>query len=238
MYEVLLERQMRLCPVDATSLTRQFRRYFDRFEGRIREPPFAVYDDLAYTQGSTPERFQSVHAGRDTGSVGGMVTGPNLEEYRERLRGFAIDLGTEDDVMQRVFTAGEEQQAADFDDLYNIPMIPNQQQTLTANYANTIEDSGFSNLDAFTTIPESGYPTTTTARQVFNPLDLGSVPTLGSFPSATATVGGMQNSEDSLDFKLDESDFAWDDVFGDMPDMPGLDGIIDQGFLEFLDTPQ
>jgi hypothetical protein len=238
MYKVLLEWQTRVCPVDVASLTRQFRRYFDRFEGRIREPPFAVYDDLAYTQGSPPERFQSPHVGRDTGSIGGMVTGPNLEEYRERLRGYAIDLETEDDVMQNVFTAGEEQQAADFDDLYNIPMIPDQQQTLTANYTNTIEDSGFSNLDGFTTIPRSGYPTTTTTRQVFNPLDLGSIPTLGSFPSATATAGGIQTSEDALDFKLDEGEFVWDDIFGDMPDMPGLDGVIDQGFLEFLDTPQ
>src|SRR5271170_5233052 len=100
MYEVHLEWQTRVCPVGVASLTRQFRRYFDRFEGRIREPPFAVYDDLAYTQGQPPERFQSPVVGRDNGHMGGMVAGPNLEEYRERLRGFAMDLGKEEDDMQ------------------------------------------------------------------------------------------------------------------------------------------
>ena len=95
MYEVHLEWQTRLCPIGVASLTRQFRRYFDRFEGRIREPPFAVYDDLAYTQGSPPERHRSPYVPRDTLNMGGIVAGPgpNLEEYRERLRGFSIDLG-------------------------------------------------------------------------------------------------------------------------------------------------
>ena len=71
MYEVHLEWQTRVCPVGVASLTRQFRRYFDRFEGRIREPPFAVYDDLAYTHGSPPERYQSPHVLRDTSKRGG-----------------------------------------------------------------------------------------------------------------------------------------------------------------------
>lgn len=237
MYDVHLEWQTRVCPVGVASLAREFRRYFDRFEGRIREPPFAVYDDLAYTQGSPPERYHSPHGGRGFRSVGGMASGPNLEEYRERLRGFALDLGKEVDVMKCVFSAGEQQQVVDFDDLYNIPVIPDQRPPQTGNYANTIEDSVYSDSDPFT-IPESRYQTTTAAKQLFSPLDLGNIHTTSSFPSAVTTAGGTQNSEDVLDFTFDEGDFIWDDLLGDMPDMPGLDGVIDQGFLEFLDTQQ
>ena len=91
MYEVHLEWQTRVCPVGVASLKRQFRRYFDRFEGRIREPPFAVFDDLAYTQGSPVEKFKSPPRERDIGNAVGMTTGRNLDEYRERLRGFAMD---------------------------------------------------------------------------------------------------------------------------------------------------
>ena len=39
---------------------------------------------------------------------------------------------------------------ADLGDLYNIPMFPDQQQPQPGNYANTIEDSVFSNLEPFT----------------------------------------------------------------------------------------
>src|SRR5580692_3683860 len=98
MYEVHLEWQTRVCPVGVATLIRQFRRYFDRFEGRIQEPPYAVYDDLAYTQGSPPTVIRSPTLEHDLGSTGGIMphdigsaggimTGPNLEEYRERLRG-------------------------------------------------------------------------------------------------------------------------------------------------------
>jgi hypothetical protein len=238
MYEVHLEWQTRVLPVGAASLTRQFRRYFDRFEGRIREPPFAVCDDLAYTQGSPPERYQSPHVLREPSIVGGMVAGVNMEEYRERLRGFAMDLNTEYDVMQ---SAREQQQQADLGELYNIPMFADQQQPEPGNYADTIGDSVLSSLEPFT-MPESGYQTTTVpASQGFSPFTLGTIHTISSHHSGTAGAGTTtQFSEEFPDFTYDEEcGFEnFDDLFGEMPEMPRLDGVIDREFLEFLDMHQ
>src|SRR5215471_16734282 len=185
MYGVHQEWQTRVHPIGVGSLTRQFRRYFDRFEGRIREPPFAVYDDLPYTRGSPPERYKSHPVPRDPSNVGGMVAGPNLEEYRERLRGFAMDLGKEDDSMQ---STDEQQQPAGFGELYSIPMFPDDQQPHSRNYANTTEDSVFSNLQPFAG-PESGYETTVApASQGLSPFALGSVHTISSYQSETAVA--------------------------------------------------
>lgn len=232
MYEVHLEWQTRVCPIGVASLTRQFRRYFDRFEGRIKEPPFAIYDDLAYTQGSPPERYQS-HVPQDTSNVGAMVTGPDLEEYRERLRGFAMDLGKEDGPTQ---SGGEQRQSADLGDLYNIPILPDQEH-LSGSYANMAEDSASSNPEHLR-IPESGYQTTLApTSQSFSPFALASIHSVSSRQSGTA---GAQFSEELPDFTYDE-EFGFenfDDVFGEMPEMPSLDGVIDQEFLEFLEMQQ
>jgi hypothetical protein len=163
-----------------------------------------------------------------------MVAGPNLEEYRERLRGFAMDLEKEDDVMQ---SAGEQQQPVDLGDLYNIPMFPDQQHPQPGNYADTSEDSVFSNLEPFT-MPESGYQTVASASQGFSPFTLGSIHTISSHQSAGAgTI--TQFSEEFPDFTYEEFGFEnFDDLFGEMPEMPRLDGVIDQEFLEFLNMQQ
>jgi len=241
MYEVHLEWQTRVCPVGVASLTRQFRRYFDRFEGRIREPPFAVYDDLAYTQGDPPAKYPAPHQERDLGNVGAMVTGPNLEEYRERLRGFAMDLGKEEDEMLDVYGSNDQNQQIDLGDLYTFPMtmLPDEQSSTSGgNYANTIQTPVFSTLDPFNSIPDQSFPTTTAQTQVLSPFDLGSIPTSSSQHSAPAIAEG----QDGVDlFLFDDMDLGfenWEDMFGDMPDMPGLDGVIDQGFLTFLDSQQ
>jgi hypothetical protein len=236
MYKTHLEWQRRIYPVAVASFTKQFRRYFDRFEGRIKEPSFAMYDDLAYTQGTPPEKSSSLME-RDTVNPGGMVTGPNLNEHRERLRGFALDLGKEDDVMHVVFSAGEQQPSANFEDLYNFPILTEQRPPQTGNYSNTVEDMVFLNLDQFT-IPEiQGYQTTTANAQILSPFDLGSIQTTSSHPSAT-TAAGASFSDEIPNLLFNEGFESWDDLFGDMPDLPGLDGVIDQGFLEFLDTQQ
>lgn len=210
MYEVHLEWQTRVCPVGVTSLARQFRRYFDRFEGRIREPPYAVYDDLAYTQGDPPTKNPSPPP---SVSNGGMLAGPNLEEYRERLRGFAMDLGREgDDVMQGILTPNPP--SNDLSDLYNFS-FSRPDETIF--------------LDPFTQTSSATFPQTT-----LSPFDIGSIPT-------TSLPGGATTTQEIPDFLFDEDQLAFggfDDLFGDMPDMPGLDGAIDQGFLEFLDTTQ
>ena len=148
----------------------------------------------------------------------------------------------EDDVIQGVYSTAEEQPPADLGDLYNISMFPDQQPQ-PGNYANTIEDSVFSNLEHFITMPESGYHTTTApASQAFSPFDLGSIHTISSRQSGTAVGGATtQFSEEFPDFTFDEPEFGsenFDDLFGEMPEMPGLDGVIDQRFLEFLDMQQ
>jgi len=240
MYEVHLEWQTRVCPVGVVSLTRQFRRYFDRFEGRIREPPFSVYDDLAYTQGDPPAKFPSPQQERDLGNVGAMVTGPNLEEYRERLRGFAMDLGKDEDAMADVFGSSDQNQQIDLGDLYTFPMsmLPDEHSSTSGNYANTMPTPVFSTMDPFSAIPDQSFPTTTAPTQVLSPFELGSIHTTSSQHSVPAATEGQDVGEP---FLFDDADFGfenWEDMFGDMPDMPGLDGVIDQGFLTFLDSQQ
>ena len=223
-----MEWQTRACLVDGASLAHKFRRYFDRFEGRIREPPFAVYDDLAYTQGTPPERLQSPH----TGEVGGSGSVEGMDGYREGLRSFAHGLGKEDDAIQDIFTTGELQQAVDFEDLYNFPILLEQQQSQAGNYANAMEDPGLSNLDPFT-VPELGYQTNTATTQIFGGAEVRNSSTLSLFPSATTTADAIQDSE-IYDFTFDEGDIILD-LFDDLP---GLDRVTDQWFLEFLDTQQ
>src|ERR1700694_1440749 len=152
MYEVHLEWQIRVCPVGASSLARQFRRYFDRFEGRIREPPYTVYEDLAYTQGEPPTTNSEKRASVDV-SNGGIVAGPNLEEYRERLRGFAMDLGREDGAMQGVYTPNPP--SNDLSDLYNFQFDQPEETTF---------------MDPFTQPSSSTFPQNT-----LSPFDIGSI---------------------------------------------------------------
>jgi len=236
MYEVHLEWQTRVCPVGVASLARQFRRYFDRFEGRIREPPYAVYDDLAYTQGAPPEKQHSPKLERKTteSSAGGMVTGPNLEEYRERLRGFAMDLGRDDDgsAMQGVL---EPEGSSDLGQLYNFTMLPEQSPGAGVKaYADAIDSGVFSTLEPFQAMPDPH-----TSASVISPgFDIGGIPSIGSHQSTNSAPARLI-PETLPDFLFEDGGGVFDnfdDLFGDMPDMPGLDGAIDQGFLEFLDT--
>lgn len=254
MYEVHLEWQTRVCPVGIASLTRQFRRYFDRFEGRIREPAYAVYDDLAYTQGSPPTVIRSPPIERDIGTAGGIIAGPNLEEYRERLRGFAGDLGKEDDLMLTVYRSNEHKY--DIGELYNFgahvqnhPPIPPEFQFPDQNLLNEpvfshLEPFPIHDAQAFTSIHDrqgfsanpdpqgfSGNGTT----QGLSPFEFASI--ASSHPSISGT-GLQMSGEMSMLFDEADIDMLDNDLFGDMPEMPGLDGIIDQDFLEFLDTHQ
>lgn len=235
MYEVHLEWQTRVCPVGVASLTRQFRRYFDRFEGRIREPPYAVYDDLAYTQGSPPEVVKSPLAQNKVVKNTVMMTGPNLEEYRERLRGFAMDLGKDDGMTEVSFP---EEPQADLRELYNFSVLPD-----TSNYADSTDNITdhfmFSNMDPFAGTSTTGLQNV--QGNMLSPFELGSIPTSSSHHSTAGGSGAPPNNEDEMpNFLFDEENQSmfgnFDDIFGDMPDMPGLDGVIDQGFLQFLDT--
>ena len=237
MYEVHLEWQTRVCPVGVSSLARQFRRYFDRFEGRIREPPYAVYDDLAYTQGSPPEMIKSPVAQEPAVKGNAMMTGPNLEEYRERLRGFAMDLGKEDGMTEVTFP--EEEPQTDLGELYNFSVLPE-----TANYADSVDNMqerfNFSNMDPFAGTPTTGLQNVQS--NMLSPFELASIHTSSSHHSTGHNTAGAQQDEDNVlpDFLFDEENDAmfgnFDDIFGEMPDMPDLDGVIDRGFLQFLDT--
>jgi hypothetical protein len=104
--------------------------------------------------------------------------------------------------------------------------------------AQTTESDDLGDLYNFTFLqnpPESGTldpfaqsTTTTFAQNMLSPFDLG---------ISSGSQGAGQLSE--MDFLFDQGDFSFgdlDEFFGDMPDMPGLNGAIDQGFLEFLDT--
>jgi hypothetical protein len=241
MYEVHLEWETRVCPVGVQSLTRQFRRYFDRFEGRIREPPYAVYDDLAYTQGSPPaaKNGQPTAPSADQGHasaspeervVSGFVTGPNLEEYRERLRGFAMDLGNDDDVMLGV-VAPDEPAPTDLGELYNFPtsLQEHTSPTATRGYAESLDNmfsnpfTGISEADNFQTA--GGHPT------IVSPFDMATQGLTAAAP--------IQTEEELPDYLFEGEEFGYqnfEDLFADIPEMPDLDGVIDQGFLQFLDS--
>jgi hypothetical protein len=241
MYEVHLEWQTRVCPVGVATLIRQFRRYFDRFEGRIREPPYAVYDDLAYTQGSPPTVIRSPTLEHDIGSAGGIMTGPNLEEYRERLRGFALDLGKPDHAMQNVFPSNEHQQH-DIGDLYNFGTTIQNHTSMAPGIhftdANQLDESVFSSLEPFSisdhhhSFQNDPQPFSGNGTQGLSPFELASI--------ASSHHSGQPPMSEDLSLLFDETDIDMleNDLFGDMPDMPGLDGIIDQNFLDFLDTQQ
>ena len=238
MYEVHLEWQTRVCPVGVTSLARQFRRYFDRFEGRIREPPYAVYDDLAYTQGSPPEVVKSPVEQNKVVNDTAMMTGPNLEEYRERLRGFAMDLGKDEGMTEVAF---REEPQTDLGELYNFSVLPE-----TSNYTDSVDKMAehflFSKLDPFAGTSTTGLHTV--QGNMLSPFELASIPTSSSHQShqSAGRTGAPPHEEDELlpNFMFGEENETmfgnFDDIFGDMPDMPGLDGVIDQGFLQFLDT--
>jgi len=240
MYEVHLEWQTRVCPMGTSALNRQFRRYFDRFEGRIREPPYAVYDDLAYTQGVPPERQPSPKSERKPmeSSAGGMIVGPNLDEYRERLRGFAMDLGGEEgDTEMQGVTFSEE--THDLGQLYNFAMLTeNSPLAGVKAYAEAIDSGAFNTIESFTQGPLD--PKTNNATVITPDFEVGVIPSIDSHHSADS--GAAAQIPDVLpDFFYEDGGGVFDnfdDLFGDMPDMPDLDGAIDQGFLEFLDTTQ
>ena len=91
-------------------------------------------------------------------------------------------------------------------------------------------------------IPESGYQTTTVpASQGFSPFDFSKY-SHNQFTSLrnSRSRATTQFSEEFPDFTYDEEcGFEnFDDLFGEMPEMPRLDGVIDQEFLEFLDMHQ
>src|SRR5271156_3858751 len=189
MYNVHSEWQGRLIPLSDREVTRQFRRYFDRFEGRIREPPYAVYDDLAYTQGIPPMKQSSPIITRDTemkqseGRSREPSDGPFLKEYLEQLQRYEMNIGKDDEVMQSVYEAGERAQAAEVTDLYNFGLPTEQPPVATHSYANTVEDTTLSELSPFAQIPEmQGFRGTRPipGQNVLSPFDLGSVQTTSS----------------------------------------------------------
>jgi hypothetical protein len=235
MYKVHLEWQSRVCPIGVASLTRQFRRYFDRFEGRIREPPYAVYDDLAYTQGSPPTVIQSPTVDHDIGTAGGIMAGPNLEEYRERLRGFAFDVDNKE-VMQNLYPSNEHQQ--NIGDLYNFGALVQNQHPIPSELhfsdQNQINEPVFSNVGSFHIPDAPGFTGDGTTQDV-SPFELAS---MTSSQLSMRGTGPQMSDEISILFDEADIDLLENDLFGDMPDMPGLDGIIDQNFLEFLDSHQ
>ena len=153
-------------------------------------------------------------------------------------------------MMQVVFHTPE--QNADLTELYNFPPqapMPPVIKTEAApastasvqSFTNTIDGNLYSTLDPFTSpiVESQSFNRASTAGPVLSPFDLASIHSTSSHQSAFAP--GRLTSEDLGEFLYDGEDLGvetMDDLFGDMPDMPGLDGVIDSAFLEFLDSAQ
>jgi hypothetical protein len=244
MYKVHLEWQTRVCQVDVASSARQFRRYFDRFEGRVQEPPYAVCDDLTSTQETPPEKNPdtspqtSPGAQRDTqhdgqSSTGGVVI-PTLGGYREQLRGqlqgLQIELERDDSPAAPTFPEPPST-TKDFEDLYNTLQQP--PAFVRGGFADpfTQTTTPFAQATASTTFPQS----------ILSPFNLGITET-------TAQSQSHHPVSEMPDFLFEEGDLSFhsfgdfDDFMGDLPDLPGLNTtIVDQDFLAFLnlsDTTQ
>jgi hypothetical protein len=167
---------------------------------------------------------------------GGILAGPNLEEYRERLKGFAMDLSREEDGMEGVYMEEEHNADTDLGELYNFRFLPEQKY-----------DTGF--MDPFL---EQATQTTQNTQSTFPPAvspfsggPATNVPTTNELNTGEIKMvvqgQGHMEQEQIPDFLFDEGELSFrdfEDLFGDMPNMPGLDGAIDQGFLEFLGNAQ
>jgi len=174
------------------------------------------------------------------------MAGPNLEEYRERLRGFALDVSEEDEVMQHVFLSNEH--LHDIGDLYNFgalmqnlsPLSPEIQFT-DQHDQHRIHDPVFSNLETYQISDAPGFASNQDPQGVSGNLDTqgfaGNGTSHGLSPFELASIPSSQHSM-SLLFDDADIDLLENDLFGDMPDMPGLDGTFDQNLLDFLDTHQ
>ena len=218
---------------------RQFRRYFERFEGRIREPPFAVYDDLAYTQGSPPERKPTSPIRQDTGNLGAMLVDPDEDGFGKRLRGSGNEI-IRGDAMAENFTFDGQFQSNDLWDLYNLPMLPEQQPPPPTNYAESVEPL-YQNTNPFGPMPEAQtFQSMSASPVVLSPFDLRSVKTTSSHHSGSGVASGTQGTIDELPSYLLPQGGAdgWDELFGDMPDLPALHGAFEPAFLDYLNTPQ
>ena len=227
-----LEGRTRLCPIGVATLTRQFHRYFDRFEGRIREPPFAVYDDLAYSEGTPPERPRTSPAQPDIEHISTMVVDPNEDGFGKRLQGFANDIGNP---MPENLTFDGQFQWNDLWDLYNLPTLPEQQPiSQTSEYSETIE-SLFQNTNPIGSMSES-FGSTSLSPAVRSPFNLRNVQT----SSQHSRVGNTQGTMDDVSTYLlpQGGRDGWDALFGDMPDISGMHGNFESAFLDYLNPPQ
>jgi len=75
---------------------------------------------------------------------------------------------------------------------------------------------------------------------VLSPFDLRSVKTTSSHHSGSGVASGTQGTIDELPSYLLPQGGAdgWDELFGDMPDLPALHGAFEPAFLDYLNTPQ
>lgn len=225
-----LEWRTRLCPIGVATLAQQFRRYFDRFEGRIREPPFAVYDDLAYTEGNSPERPRTSPSQADIEHFGTMLMDPNEDGFGKRIRGFANDMGNP---MPENLTFDSQLQWNDLLDLYNLPTgLPEQQPMSQAS--ETVE-SLFQNTNPIGSISES-FGSASLSPAVRSPFNLRNVQTSSQHSRVGSTQGTM---DDVSTYLLPQGGRdGWDALFGDMPDISGMHGTFESAFLDYLNAPQ
>jgi hypothetical protein len=147
-----------------------------------------------------------------------------------------MDLGKEDDLMHGIVVS-DEPAPTDLAELYSFPISLEEHgsPSVTRGYSEPMDNNMFSN--PFAGISEGGSFHAIGQGNMLSPFDIGSIPTTQGSAAAALT----QTEEDLPDYLFEGVEFGFenfDDLFGDMPDMPGLDGVIDQGFLQFLDSAQ
>ena len=205
-----------------------------------------MYDDLAYTQGNAPTVLGSPTIEHDIGAAGGIMAGPHLEQYRDRLRGFALDVSKEDEAIQNVYLSNEH--LYDIGDLYDFGALMQNPSLLSPEIQfsdqhdqHRIHEPLFSNLETYQIPDAPGFASNHDPQNFTSNPDTqgiaGNGTAHGLSPLELASIPSSQHSM-SLLFDEPDIDLLENDLFGHMPDMPGLDSTFDQNLLDFLDTHQ
>ena len=219
LHSIHVEWHTRLCRISDTALPRYFRRYFERFEGRIKEPSFAVFDDLTYTQESKVERKLEA------------LISPKIEQRRELFK-YGVDLAKEDTTRTTSTPTIAPALSPEFGDLYGFPETTDW--PTIASHSATVEDSVSSERPFDHTHNESSF-TLLGPQNRSSPLRLGAIITASPWRSLVSTSGRDRDREEMAELTFEEGEgvLSIDAVNNGIE---YVSSFIDQGVLEFPDT--